>query len=86
VAVIFKTLMYGDDVAGYPSLMATITFMSGVQLLTIGLLGEYVGKTYLEAKQRPVYLVRDVRSSRATPVTELQTSSPLDVRHHAFDR
>ncbi|KAG1257513.1 hypothetical protein G6F65_015882 [Rhizopus arrhizus] len=42
VAVIFKTLMYGDDVAGYPSLMATITFMSGVQLLTIGLLGEYV--------------------------------------------
>ncbi|EJO33466.1 glycosyltransferase family 2 protein [Achromobacter marplatensis] len=86
VAVIFKTLMYGDDVAGYPSLMATITFMSGVQLLTIGLLGEYVGKTYLEAKQRPVYLVRDVRSSRATPVTELQSSSPLDVRHHAFDR
>jgi glycosyltransferase involved in cell wall biosynthesis len=86
VAVIFKTLMYGDDVAGYPSLMATITFMSGVQLLTIGLLGEYVGKTYLEAKQRPVYLVRDVRSSRATSVTELQSSSPLDVRHHAFDR
>jgi len=86
VAVIFKTLMYGDDVAGYPSLMATITFMSGVQLLTIGLLGEYVGKTYLEAKQRPVYLVRDVRSSRATPITELQSSSPLDVRHHALDR
>lgn len=86
VAVIFKTLMYGDDVAGYPSLMATITFMSGVQLLTIGLLGEYVGKTYLEAKQRPVYLVRDVRSSRATPVTELQSSSPLDVRDYAIDR
>ena len=45
-----------------------------------------MGKTYLEAKQRPVYLVRDVRSSRATPVTELQSSSPLDVRDYATDR
>lgn len=62
-AIIFKTLMFGDDVAGYPSLMAMMTFMGGVQLITIGLLGEYVGKTYMESKQRPVYLVRDVQHS-----------------------
>lgn len=62
-AIIFKTLMFGDDVAGYPSLMATMTFMGGVQLITIGLLGEYVGKTYMESKQRPVYLVREVQNS-----------------------
>ncbi|WP_454695619.1 glycosyltransferase family 2 protein [Achromobacter aegrifaciens] len=61
--IIFKTLMFGDDVAGYPSLMAMMTFMGGVQLITIGLLGEYVGKTYMESKQRPVYLVRDVQHS-----------------------
>ncbi|MNW09683.1 hypothetical protein D3C71_2067370 [compost metagenome] len=60
--------------------------MSGVQLLTIGLLGEYVGKTYLEAKQRPVYLVRDVQSSRAALMHDPLSSSPLDARHHAFDR
>ncbi|MBD9432741.1 glycosyltransferase family 2 protein [Achromobacter sp. ACM03] len=64
-AIIFKTLMFGDDVAGYPSLMAMMTFMGGVQLITIGLLGEYVGKTYMESKQRPVYLVRDVQHSGA---------------------
>ncbi|MFY0479866.1 glycosyltransferase family 2 protein [Achromobacter marplatensis] len=84
--IIFKTLIYGDDVAGYPSLLATITFMGGVQLLTIGLLGEYVGKTYLEAKQRPVYLVRDVQSSRAALMHDPLLSSPLDARHHALNR
>ncbi|MGH8816338.1 MAG: glycosyltransferase family 2 protein [Achromobacter pestifer] len=84
-AIIFKTLMYGDDVAGYPSLMATITFMSGVQLLTIGLLGEYVGKTYLEAKQRPVYLVRDVHSSRVPQAHDPLPGSPRKARTHAFD-
>lgn len=65
VVIIFKTLMFGHDVQGYPSLMAMITFLSGIQLITIGLLGEYLGKTYMESKQRPVYLVRDVQHSVA---------------------
>lgn len=60
VAIVLKTLLYGDTVPGYPSLMAMITVLSGIQLLTIGLLGEYLGKTYMESKQRPVYLVREV--------------------------
>lgn len=64
-AIICKTLIFGDDVPGYPSLMAMMTFMGGIQLITIGLLGEYVGKTYMESKQRPVYLVRDVQHSGA---------------------
>lgn len=61
--IILKTIIFGDDVPGYPSLMAMITLLSGIQLLTIGLLGEYVGKGYLESKQRPVFLVRDVLDS-----------------------
>lgn len=65
LGIIFKTLMFGDEVPGYPSLMAVITFMGGIQLITIGLLGQYVGKTYMESKQRPVYLVRDVQHSGA---------------------
>lgn len=45
---------------GYPSVISMITILGGAQLLSIGLLGEYIGKTYYETKQLPVYLVRDV--------------------------
>ena len=58
--IVVKALLFGEAVQGYPSLVALITFLGGLQLLTIGLVGEYVGKTYLEAKRRPIYLVRDV--------------------------
>lgn len=62
--IIFKTLVLGDEVHGYPSLMAVTTFLGGVQLLTVGLLGEYVGKTYVESKQRPSFLVSDIISHK----------------------
>jgi len=65
--IIFKTIVFGHDVPGYPSLTAMITLLSGIQLLTIGLLGEYVGKGYLETKQRPIYVVCEVLE--ATPDT-----------------
>nr|WP_050978359.1 glycosyltransferase family 2 protein [Bordetella petrii] len=68
LAIVLKTLIFGDSVPGYPSLMAMITLLSGIQLLTIGLLGEYLGKTYMESKQRPVYLVREIIESTEAPV------------------
>lgn len=58
--IIAKTLVLGEVVQGYPSLIAVMTLLGGVQLVSVGLLGEYVGKTYFEAKQRPLYLIRDV--------------------------
>jgi glycosyltransferase involved in cell wall biosynthesis len=56
--LIVRTLLFGVDVPGYASLLATVLFLGGVQLIGIGVLGEYIGRIYIEAKQRPIYVVR----------------------------
>jgi len=58
--IIAKTLLFGEPVKGYPSLISIIAVLGGIQLISIGLLGEYIGKTYHETKQRPLYLVREL--------------------------
>lgn len=58
--VIYKTVMFGDPVKGYPSLMAVVLFLGGVQLVGIGLLGEYVGRMFVETKYRPLYLLDEL--------------------------
>ncbi|MEW6182315.1 MAG: glycosyltransferase family 2 protein [Bacillota bacterium] len=57
--IIIRTLFYGRDVAGYPSLITVVLFLGGVQLFAIGVVGEYIGRIYNEVKQRPLYLIRN---------------------------
>lgn len=57
--VVIKTLIWGDPVAGYPSLICIVTFIGGIQLFCIGILGQYLSKTYLETKKRPIYITKE---------------------------
>jgi glycosyltransferase involved in cell wall biosynthesis len=68
--VIYKTLVFGDPVRGYPSLMVVVLFLGGIQLVAIGVLGEYLGRMFDEAKQRPLYFV-----NRYEPGASLQGQS-----------
>ena len=65
--IIYKTIMYGDPVRGYPSLMVAVLFLGGVQLLFIGVMGEYLGRLFNEAKGRPLYLVNAYERARSVP-------------------
>lgn len=57
--VLVKTLAFGDPVAGWPSMICIILFLGGVQLLTVGIIGQYLAKTYLETKKRPIYILAE---------------------------
>ena len=59
LVIVARTLMFGDPVAGWPSTLCVILLLSGIQLFCLGLLGEYLSKTYLEVKKRPIYLCRE---------------------------
>jgi glycosyltransferase involved in cell wall biosynthesis len=60
--IIVKTLLFGNPVPGFPTLIVVVLFMAGLQLLAIGMIGEYVGRIYQQAKHRPLYVVRGFRS------------------------
>jgi len=64
--VLFKTLVWGPDTPGYPSIMVALLFLGSVQLVSLGVLGEYIGRLYVESKNRPLYIVAETVGSCPT--------------------
>lgn len=64
--IVVKTLVWGEEVRGYPTLIVTVLCLGGMQLFFVGVLGEYLGRIFGETKQRPLYIVESVRESRVS--------------------
>lgn len=61
IVIVLQTLIFGKDVPGYASTITTILFIGGIQLLSIGILSEYISKIYLEIKDRPKYIIKEIK-------------------------
>ena len=59
VLIIIKTLVFGDPTSGWPSMICIIFFVSGIQLFSLGIIGQYLAKAYLEVKKRPIYIIKE---------------------------
>ncbi len=62
--IIIRTVLYGDPVSGWPSMTCIIIFLGGIQLFCIGILGEYLAKTYMETKHRPIFICKETNIER----------------------
>ena len=77
--IVMRTVIYGIDVPGYASLLAVTLFLGGIQLIGLGVLGEYLGRVYSEAKQRPIYIVRDSFEASKVARREARNREPEGV-------
>ena len=75
VFIVFKALIFGEVVRGYPTIMVTMLFLGGVQLIVLGVMGEYLGRTFNESKRRPLYFIESVDPAKGVSNQMRNTSS-----------
>jgi glycosyltransferase involved in cell wall biosynthesis len=73
---LIRTLFLGNPVPGYPSLLVTLLFMGGIQLVAIGIIGEYLGRMFNETKNRPLYFLKGYEPSASRGTRELSSRTP----------
>ena len=73
--ILFQTVFWGIDVPGYPSIMVAIVFLGGIQLVTLGVVGEYVGQVFMEVKRRPLYVIDEAVGFETKPGTDSEPSA-----------
>ncbi|WP_316858327.1 glycosyltransferase family 2 protein [uncultured Cohaesibacter sp.] len=78
VLTVLKTLVMGVDVPGYASLITVILFLSGIQIISLGIIGEYISRIFIEVKQRPLYLVREVFAKNDLRAPEIDSEDAGD--------
>ena len=66
ILIIVRTMIFGDPTSGWPSLVCIIFFVSGIQLFSLGIIGQYLSKTYLEVKNRPIYIIRETEKEETS--------------------
>lgn len=81
--IIFRTMVHGIEVPGYASLLVAVLFMGSMQLVSVGLIGEYIGRLYIESKQRPIYVVRNMIGIKKTLSDENKKCLNPDMAAHS---
>ncbi|MEW6118589.1 MAG: glycosyltransferase family 2 protein [Pseudomonadota bacterium] len=76
--VIYKTLVFGEPVQGYPSLMVVVLMLGGIQLASLGIIGEYLGRMFNETKQRPLYFTQALLPSRHAVISQARSPASAD--------